>query len=89
MKADVKVGSGRAGPRWIVYLMQMREGYQAHLPFDATEFVAVLPGHEQPTTPGSLQRQERVKRSCDAAESKTKLGMALIPALRKQKQAAF
>lgn len=53
------------------------------VPFYAAEFVAVLPGHEQPTTPGSLQGQKRDKRSRDAEESKTKLGMAL----RKQKQA--
>lgn len=57
------------------------------VPFYAAEFVAVLPGHEQPTTPGSLQGQKRDQRSCNAEGSKRKIGTPFIPALGKQRQA--
>lgn len=48
------------------------------VPFYAAEFVAVLPRHEQPTTPGSLQGQKRDKRSCKAEDSKMKIGVLLF-----------
>lgn len=80
-------GRGRDGPRCIVYLMQKMKGaMEPTVPFYAAEFVAMLPGHEQPTTPGSLQGQKRDQRSFNAEDSRRKLGMPFIPARGKQRR---
>lgn len=57
-------------------MQKMKGAMEPTVPFYAAEFVAMLPGHEQPTTPGSLQGQKRDQRSFNAEDSKRKISLS-------------